>query len=63
MAIQEISANAPLNTLLTALREDGGLIIKGLFDPAVIQTMDAAITAAAIDFQAGAATQGLGEDG
>ena len=40
MAIQEISANAPLNTLLTALREDGGLIIKGMFDRHVIQTMD-----------------------
>ena len=63
MAIQEISADAPLSTLLTALREDGGLIIKGMFDRDLIQTMDVAITAAAIDFQAGAATQGLGDDG
>ena len=45
MAILEISADSPLNTLLTALQEDGGLIIKGMFDRNVIQTMDAAITA------------------
>tara|TARA_B110000503_G_scaffold139538_1_gene228152 strand:+ start:2282 stop:2575 length:294 start_codon:yes stop_codon:yes gene_type:complete len=46
MAILEISADSPLNTLLTALQEDGGLIIKGMFDRNVSQTMDAAITAA-----------------
>jgi ectoine hydroxylase-related dioxygenase (phytanoyl-CoA dioxygenase family) len=63
MAIQEISADAPLETLLTALQEDGGLIIKGMFELGVIQAMDAAITAAAGKFEAGAATQGLGEDG
>ena len=63
MAIQEISADAPIRILLKALQDDGGLIIKGMFEPELIRTMDAAITEAAKQFEAGAATQGLGDDG
>ena len=63
MAILEISADSPLNTLLTALQEDGGLIIKGMFDRNVSQTMDAAITAATTFASSFFQRRGLGDDG
>jgi len=63
MALQRISAASPLEQILETLDADGGVIIEGLFEVAVIEQMREDILAAAADFQPGAATQGLGQDG
>lgn len=63
MALQEISANAPLEQMLNALKSDGGLIVKGMFATELIATLREAITNAAQSFAPGNATQGLGADG
>ncbi|MFT7044114.1 MAG: ectoine hydroxylase-related dioxygenase (phytanoyl-CoA dioxygenase family) [Candidatus Azotimanducaceae bacterium] len=63
MALQELSANAPLTQMLDALKTDGGLVIKGMFATDLITAMHAAIVDAAPNFAPGSATQGLGEDG
>jgi hypothetical protein len=63
MALQEISASAPLQHILRALETDGGLIVKGMFATELIATLRDAIIKAAQDFTPGNATQGLGTDG
>lgn len=62
-ALQRVPASAPLERLLDAYHEDGGLIVEGLFARDVIDALRGDIQRAARDFAPGAATQGLGEAG
>jgi len=51
MALQRISAASPLEKILATLDGDGGLIVEGLFEAAVIEQMREDILEAAADFQ------------
>lgn len=63
MALIRLSAEAPLDTILEVLKEDGGLIIEQIFSLDVINQLRDSISAAEKSYTPGGATQGLGEDG
>lgn len=56
-------SNADLHEILEALERDGGIIIEGMFESNVIDTMRAAAIERAEAITPGSATQGMGEAG
>ncbi len=62
-SLQRLAADAELDVQLAALREDGALIIEGLFDRSVIDEIRAAADAYAQGVEPGAADQGMGDEG
>ena len=63
MSLRRIKADSPLDGILNALDEDGGLIIEGIFPLNVITQLRDSISNAEKSFVPGGATQGLDEDG
>ncbi len=63
MALQRISAEAPLENILTALGEDGGVIVEGIFSEQTIAQLNEDISEFSRNFAPGGATQGLDELG
>ena len=61
--LQRFSSAADIDVLLSALHDDGGIIIEAMFAPSVIEQMSAAADEWAERFEAGSATQGMGEAG
>jgi len=61
--LQRIPHDAPLETMLDAFGQDGGLIIEGMVSRDTIDALRTATDAFAASATPGAATQGLGEDG
>ncbi len=61
--LKRLAANAPISQMLSALDEDGGLIIEGMFARSTIERMREGIESASERFAPGGATQGLGQDG
>lgn len=61
--LRRLPASAPLDAMLAALEEDGGLVVEGMFPVDTIRRMRNAVVEIAPKFAAGAASQGLGEDG
>lgn len=62
-SLQRIPASAGLEPVLEAMREDGGVIVEGMFGAETIAQIRAAADEFAQGIQPGGATQGLGEDG
>ncbi len=62
-SLQRIAASAGLEPILEAMREDGGVIVEGMFGVDAIAQMRAAADEFAQGIQPGGATQGLGDDG
>lgn len=58
-----LPASTPSDQILNALRRDGGVIVEGMFPEATISDMRRAADEWAEGFEAGAATQGMGERG
>ncbi|MFV0526438.1 MAG: phytanoyl-CoA dioxygenase family protein [Acidimicrobiales bacterium] len=61
--LQRLPADIPLERQLKALDADGGMVVEGLFPTGLIERLRDAVLAAATGHEAGAATQGLGDDG
>ena len=62
-SLRRTPATAGLEPILEALRDDGGVIVEGMFGAEPIAQMRAAADAFARGVEPGGATQGLGEDG
>ena len=62
-SLQRTPASAGLEPILEAMREDGGVIVEGMFGADTIAQMRAAADEFAQGIQPGGATQGLGDDG
>ena len=62
-SLHRTPATAGLGPILGALRDDGGVIVEGMFGAESIAQMRAAADAFARGVEPGGATQGLGEDG
>jgi ectoine hydroxylase-related dioxygenase (phytanoyl-CoA dioxygenase family) len=63
MSLQRISGDSPLEKMLAAFEQDGGLIALGIFPTEVITRLRDDLVAAAESFDPGGATQGLGPMG
>jgi len=62
-ALQRLSASAPLESILSILDQDGGVIVEGMFPCSMIDTIRTAADERAAEVVPGSATQGFGEDG
>ena len=62
-SLQRSPATAGLEPIVEALRDDGGVIVEGMFGAEPIAQMRAAADEFARGVEPGGATQGLGEDG
>ena len=62
-SLRRTPATAGLGPILGALRDDGGVIVEGMFEAEPLAQMRAAADAFARGVEPGGATQGLGEDG
>lgn len=62
-ALQRFPATTEPTILLDALHEDGGVIVEAMFDPATIALMRSGADEWSERFEAGTATQGMGEAG
>ena len=63
MALERISADAPLEKLLEAYHRDGGLIVENIFAKDTIRELRNDLMRVAEEFAPGAATQGRRTDG
>lgn len=62
MSLTRLATDSPIENMLTALEEDGGLVVEGLFPRDVINRMREGVLNVAKEHAPGAATQGLGDD-
>lgn len=63
MNLRRISAQSPLDEILSIIEDDGGLIVEGLYPTDLINSMREQLVVASENFEPGAATQGLGPPG
>ena len=63
MALERISADAPLEKLLEAYHRDGGLIVENILPKDTIRALRNDLMRVAEEFAPGAATQGVGQMG
>ena len=61
--VQRFKNSADVADLLTALHDDGAVIVEGMFAPDTIAAMSSAADDWAERFEAGSATQGMGAEG
>lgn len=62
-AVERFPADAPLDQLLAAIERDGACIVEEMIPVDVINEARAAADTRSHDFEPGAATQGMGEEG
>lgn len=62
-AIERFQSDAPVDAMLAAFARDGACIVEGMIPSETIEEVRAVADERARDFEPGAATQGLGEDG
>jgi ectoine hydroxylase-related dioxygenase (phytanoyl-CoA dioxygenase family) len=63
MTLQRLPADAPLQKILDAFDEDGGLVVEGIFPVDVIERLRDDLTRAAESVEPGQTTQGIGPIG
>ncbi len=62
-ALERIPATGDPRTMLDVLHRDGGLIVEGMFPLSIVSELGDAADEWAARFDAGSATQGMGEEG